>query len=316
MEKLTLLFSLLFSLNSYTQEVKSFNLKDFEGKKIISLFKSTTELRGSYDGITSSTNQYHTISRSIQFKGKDDKTLVDKIISNIKVKVENVVTFEGEEFDTDKKFDRSSMASLIYGTYDEFINKPFTTLYNQQNECVDTLKDFKENNFYFNTAWSDRMIPYLQEDFLGFLQMSLPSESEWKVGQTWQQVLKRKTGMVTKNENIVNTYTVKSITGNDVLLEIKGVNIPDKVMIRKVDGYVNNTLKGGKTTNSNDKINYTIEQKSDYQGILKVDARNNFISKLEITDSFIRKVYEQDKSVSGPESTYIITIENTLEDMK
>jgi hypothetical protein len=313
MKKLTLLLQFsIISLCGFAQVVKPFNLTDFEGKKIVSLLKSTSELRGSFDGMPSSTNQYHTVRRSIAFKSKDDKILADKIISNIKVKIENVVTFEGEEFDTDKKFDRSSMATLIYGRYDEFMDKPFTVLYTNQGNCVDTLTDFLENTFYFNVAWNDGKIPYLQEEFLGFLQMSLP-QSEWKVGQTWQQVLKRKLGMVTKNENIVNNYTVKSIIGNELTIEVKGVNIPEQVMIRRSDGYVSNDAK---KINTNSKINYTVEQKSDYQGIIKVDLRNNFISKLEITNSFVRKIYEQDKSVSGPESTYTITIENTLEDLK
>ena len=316
MKKFSLLLQFsIISICSFSQEVRPFNLKNFQGKKILSLFKSTTELRGSYESSPSVTNQYHTISRSISFKGKEDKILVDKTISNLKIKIENIVTFEGEEFDTDKKFDRSSMASMVYGKYDEFVNKPFTTIYTQQNKCIDTLRDFNENNFYFNTAWSDGMLPYLQEDFLGLFQMSSP-QNEWKVGQIWQQVLTRKSGMVTKNENILNTYTVKSIIENEITIEIKGVNIPEQVMIKRVDGYVNNTLKDDKKVNSNDKIKYTIEQKSDYQGLIKVDLRNNFISKLEITNSFVRKIYEKDRPVSGPESTYMITIENTLEDLK
>jgi hypothetical protein len=315
MKKLTLLLSFLVCLNGFSQTVKPFNLKDFEGKKIVSLFKSTTEIRGSLQNVpVLGTNQYHTVSRSMSFLKNDEKVLVDKSISNVKVKVENVVTLEGEEFDTDKKFDRSSMSSMVYGQYDKFIHKPFKMIYDFQNKRIDTLSNFKENNFYFDTAWSDGMVPYLQEDFIGFFQLSLPKE-EWKIGQTWQQILVRKSGMVTKNENIVNTYTVKSIIGSEITLEVKGVNTPEQIMINRTDGYVENKLDN-KKANSNDKINYTVEQKTDYQGIIKFDLKNNFINKLEIGDSFVRKIQEKDKPIVGPEITHSITIENTLEDLK
>ncbi len=315
MKKLTLLLSFLVCLDGFTQTVKPFNLKDFEGKKIVSLFKSTTEIRGSLQNVPAlGTNQYHTISRSISFLKKDEKTLVDKSISNVKVKVENVVTLEGEEFDTDKKFDRTTMSSMVYGQYDKFILKPFKMIYDFQNKRVDTLSNFKENNFYFDAAWSDGMMPYLQEDFIGFFQLSLPT-GDWKIGQTWQQILVRKSGMGTKNENIINSYTVKSIIGSEITLEVKGVNTPGQIMLNRTDGYVENKLDNRKA-NSNDKVNYTVEQKTDYQGIIKLDSKNNFINKLEIGDSFVRKIQEKDKPLVGPEVTHSITIENTLEDLK
>ena len=315
MKKFNLLILLLslFCRSSFTQTVTPFNLKDFEGKKIISLFKSTTEFRGSLPSVPALvSNQYHTISRYITIRNSGEKILVDKVISNVKIKMENIVTFEGEEFDTDKKFDRSSMSTMVYGKYDDVINKPLSISYSKKNEIIDTLKDFKGNNVYFGRAWGDEMIPFLQENLIGFFQLSIPQE-EWKVGLTWQQTLKRKSGMVTRNENITNVYTVKYIDDKEITLEVKGINIPEQVMIKRSDGYISNNSK---TVNTNEKINYTIEQKSDYIGTIKLNPKNNFINKLEISDSFVRKIFEKDKPTTGPETTYNITIENTLEDLK
>ena len=316
MKNLALLLSLLFYTNSFAQVVKPFNLKDFEGKKIVSLFKSTTEIKSGFPDLPfAPTNQHHTVNRSISFQKKGENFLVQKVLSKVHIDIENMVTLEHDEFDTEKKFDRHEMATMVYGRYDSFINKPFKMIYNPQYSRIDTLSNFKYDNFYFETAWSDNVIPFLQENFLGFFQMSLPSETEWKVGQKWEQVIKRKEGPTTKNENIVNTYVVKSIKDNEITLAVSGVNIPEQSIYKRSDGYVNNTLKNNKMASTN-KINYTIEQKATYEGIITLDAKNNFIQKLEISKNSYKKITLKDSPVSGPEEDFTITIENTLEDLK
>lgn len=318
MKKISLLLPLLLSsICSISQNIKPFNLKDFEGKKIVSLFTSTVEMRGNLPGVKAiSTNQYHTVMRSISFQNKGNDIVVDKIISNVKVKIQNVVTMEGEEFDTDKKFDRSSMASMIYGKYDNFIDKPFKLLYNQENHCKDTLADLERNNYNFNIAWGSLMMPFLQEDWIGFFQLSAPKEEAWKEGLTWQQILKRKDGQITKNENIINTYSVISIKGNEINIAFKGQNIPEQIMHKRGDGYVYNTLQGDKKANYNEEISYSIEQKADYEGSIKLDSRNNMILKMDVKTNMVKKIREKDSSVTGPETSYSVTIENTLEDLK
>ena len=318
MKKVSLILALLL-LHYITicQVVKPFNLKDFEGKKIVSLFKSTTEIKSSFPGLPfAPTNQYHTIYRTISFHQKEKNTLVEKTISKLNVDIENLVTLEHHEFDTDKKFDRTSEASMVYGRYDNFINKPFKMIYNSQCSRIDTLSNFKYDNFYFETAWSDNTIPYLQEDFLGFFQMSLPVEPIWKVGLNWEQTIKRKDGPTTKNENIINSYTVKSIKDDEIILEVKGLNIPEQSMYKRSDGYVNNNLKNKSVVMNNDKINYTIEQKATYEGTIKLDAKNNLIKKIEINKNSYKKIFIKDSTASGPEENITITIENTLEDLK
>jgi hypothetical protein len=316
MKKISLVLALtLFCFSAMSQTVKPFSLKDFEGKKIVSLFKSTTELRGNYDGMPSSTNQYHTINRSISFQRKGENFLVQKVLSKIHIDIENMITLEHDEFDTEKKFDRNRMASMVYGRYDTFVGKPYKMIYTPQIKRIDTLSNFTYDNFYFDMAWGDDMLPYLQESFVGFFQISLPKESEWKVGQTWEHTLEREKGSVSKNENIINTYTVKSINNNEVILEIKGINIPDKVMYKRSDGYVTNKLKDINVTTT-DKINYTIEQKAEYTGIVKLDSKNNFIQKIDISTNSSKKIMVKDSPPSGPETAYIVTIENTLEDLK
>ena len=316
MKKLTLLLSLLVYMNSFAQIVKPFNLKDFEGKKITSLFKSTTEIKSGFPDLPfAPTNQHHTINRLISFQKKGENFLVQKVLSKVHIDIENMVTLEHAEFDTEKKFDRHEMATMVYGRYDNFINKPFKMIYNPQYSRIDTLSNFKYDNFYFEMAWSDNMIPFLQENFLGFFQMSLPSELEWKVGQKWEQVIKRKDGQTTKNENIINTYVVKSIKDDEITLAVSGVNIPEQSMYKRNDGYVTNKLKDSNVTTT-DKINYTIEQKATYEGLIKLNPKNNFIQKMEMSKNSYKKITLKDSLASGPEEDYTITIENTLEDLK
>ncbi len=316
MKKLTLLLSLLVYLNSYAQMVKPFNLKDFEGKKIVSLFKSTTELKGSYPGVFAvPTNQYHTVNRTISFQKENQNFLVQRVLNKVHIDIENMVTLERNEFDTEKKFDRHEMATVIYGRYDTFINKPFKIIYNPQYVRIDTLSNFTYDNFYFEIAWSDNTIPVLQENFIGLFQMSLPSETEWKVGQKWEQIIKRKVGQSTRNETIVNSYVVKAIKDDEITLSVNGVNIPEQSIYQRSDGYVNNTLKDSKVTTT-DKINYTIEQKATYEGLIKLNPKNNFIRKLEISENSYKRITLKDSPVAGPEEDYTITVENTLEDLK
>jgi hypothetical protein len=317
MKKLSLILALLlFHFPIFSQMIKPFNLKDFEEKKIVSLFKSTTELKGSFPGVFAvPTNQYHTINRTISFQKEKENFLVQRVLNKVHIEIENMVTLERNEFDTERRFDRHEMATMIYGRYDTFINKPFKIIYNPQYVRIDTLSNFTYDNFYFEIAWSDNMIPVLQERFLGFFQMSQPTEPEWKVGQKWEQVIKRKVGPSTKNEIILNTYVVKSIKDDEITLEVSGVNIPEQSIYQRSDGYVNNTLKDNKAT-ATDKINYTIEQKATYEGIIKLDAKNNFIKKMEVSKNSYKKITLKDSPVSGPEEDFTITIENTLEDLK
>ena len=317
MKKVSLVLA-LFLLYHITicQVVKPFSVKDFEGKKIVSLFKSTTEIKGGYPGVyVAPTNQYHTINRTITFQPIKSNTLVEKSISKINIDHENLVTLERHEFDTDRKFDRPSEYSMVYGKYDNFINKPFKMIFNNQNVRVDTLTNFKDDNSAFDRAWSDDRLPFLQEYLLGLVQMSLPTEPEWRVGQTWEQVIKRKIGATTKNETITNKYTVKLIVKDDIIIEVKGENIPEMVMYKRSDGYVSNTLKDGKPVTT-DKINYTIEQKATYEGVIKLDSRNNFIQKMDfITDGY-KRIFVKDSPPSGPENVFKVFIENKLEDLK
>lgn len=312
----TILALVLFYCPIFSQVVKPFNLKDFEGKKIVSIFSSTTEIKSGFPDLPFvPTNQYHKINRSIVFKVDNNNTLVERMLHRVQIDIENMVTLERDEFDTEKKFDRHEMATMVYGRYDNFIDKPFKTIYNSQYSRIDTLSNFKYDNFYFDMAWSDGMIPFLQENFLGFFQMSLPSEFEWKVGQRWEQIIKRKEGLTTKNETIVNNYVVKSIKDNEITLEVKGVNIPEQSMYKRSDGYINNTLKDNKLT-ATDKIDYTIEQKATYEGIIKLDAKDNFIQKMEISKNGYKKIFLKDSPESGPEENCTIIINNKLEDLK
>ena len=317
MKKLSLVLALLV-LHHITicQVVKPFNLKDFEGKKIVSLFKSSVEMRGDYpDAYVAPTNQYHTVNRSISFQKSNENTLIEKILNRVNISVENMVTLERDEFDTDKRFDRHEMATMVYGRYDKVVDRPYKMIYNPQIKRIDTLSNFTYDNFYFDMASCDYMLPVLQDEFTGFFQMSLPTEPEWKIGQTWQQTILRKSGIVAKNENITNTYTVKAINNDVITLEVKGINIPEQVIYKRSDGYVNNTLKDNKTTTT-DKITYKIEQKSGYEGTIKLDAKTNFILKLEIVMNNLKKIQLKDKSPAGPEIAYIVSIENKLEDLK
>ena len=317
MKKVSLVLA-LFLLHHITicQVVKPFNLKDFEGKKIVSLFKSTTESKSTYPGFPfQPTNQYNTVDRTISFKQTDNHTLVQKIIKNVNIDSENLVSLEHRIFDTNKKFDRSEAESMIYGRYDNFIDKPFQMVFNNQNKRIDTLLNFKNDNNAFIRAWSDEKLPFLQENWLGLLQMSLPTETEWKVGQTWVQTIRREQGAATKNETITNTYTVKSINNDIIVLSVKGINIPDQVIYKRSDGFVNNTLKDNKIT-ATDKINYTIEQKAAYEGTIKLDAKNNFIQQMEFSSNIYKKISVKDSPTSGPEENFIVTIENKLEDLK
>ena len=317
MKKLALLFQFcIISLCGFSQEVKSFSLKDFEGKKIISLFKSTNELKGSFPGVPLvPTNQYHTVNRSISFQKKENNILAQKTIYKVNIDVENMVTMDHREFDTDRKFDRTMEQSMVYGKYDNFVSKPFVMVYSNQNKRIDTLTNFKENNFYFDMAWGDNSLPFLQEDWIGIFQISLPKEN-WKVGQTWQQIIHRKQGMATKNELITNTYTVKSISNDVIILDFKGVNIPEQVIYKRSDGFVKNMVKDSSVVSKNDKINYTVKQQMDSEGIIRLDAKDNLVIKMEISTVGFKKIDIKDSPSSGPETTYKVTIENTLEDLK
>lgn len=318
MKKVSLISALLL-LHHITicQIVKPLNLKDFEGKKIVSLFKSTTEVRGGWPGIyIAPTNQYQTVKRSITFqKTESNNIFVQKIISNVNIDSENMTTSEHRIFDTDRKFDRTDIQSTVYGVYDHFINKPFKNTFDNQGKRNDTLTNFKTDNSYFMRAWGDDKLPFLQDHFLGFLQMSLPTETIWKVGQTWENMIKRENGAATKNEIITNTYTVKSINDDIVIIELKGVKIPGLVMYNKADGYVTNTLKNSNVT-SNANIKYTVEQKATYEGIIKLDSKINFIQMIEIKMNEYKKIFMKDSPTSGPEDSFIVTIENKLEDLK
>lgn len=306
----------IIPLISSSQIVKPFNLKDFEGKKIVSLFKSTTELKGSYPGLSATpTNQYHTVNRYLIFQNDKNNSIIKKVVSRVNIGIENMANFEKQEFDTDRKFDRSMEATMVYGKYDKSINKPYVTVYNNQNKRIDTLSNFKDDNFYFDIAWGDDMLPFLQEDLLGIFQISLP-KTGWQIGQSWNQVIQRKTGMVTKNETITNTYTVKSINNDEVILEIRGINIPEQVMYKMSHGYVGNTLKDNKIVNKNEKINYTIEQKADYEGTIKLNMKNNMVLKMAIKTNSFKRIHTKDNPTEGPESSIEVTIENTLEDLK
>ena len=307
----------MISISSFTQIIKPFNLKDFEGKKIVSLFKSTSEVRGGWPGIyIAPSNQYQTVKRSLTFRKTDDNNIaVEKIINNVNVDTENILTLEHRIFDTDRKFDRTDAQSTVYGRYDTFIDKPFKMVFDNQNLRIDSLKNFKQDNLYFNFAWADNKLPFLQEYFLGFVQMSLPSETTWRVGQTWEQIIKREKGAATKNEIITNTYTVKTINNDEVLLEVKGVKIPGLVMYNNEDGFVINTLKNSKAVTDN-KFKYTVEQKATYEGTIKLDIKNNFVKNLYITMNEYKKIVMKDSPTSGPEDNFSVTIENTLEDLK
>lgn len=116
MKKFSLLLPLLLSsICSISQNIKPFNLKDFEGKKIISLFKNNIEIRGGWPGIpTAPTNQYHTINRSVSFEHEENNTFVKKIIYKVNIDVENLMTLEHREFDTERKFDRSIWSNHLY----------------------------------------------------------------------------------------------------------------------------------------------------------------------------------------------------------
>ena len=307
---------ILFYYPTFSQVLRPFNLKDFEGRKIVSLFKCTVEMRGSSPGVNAApTDQYHTVNRSISFQKINENILIQKILYRVNISSENLVTLDRDEFDTKKRFDRHEMATMVYGRYDKVIDKPYKMVYNPQVKRIDTLSNFAYDNFYFDRAWSDHMLPILQDDFIGFFQMSLPLGKEWKVGETWQQIFVQKSGMVTKNENITNTYIVKAINNDVITLEVKGINIPEQVMYKRTDGYVNNALKDSKASIT-EKVNYKIEQKSAYEGTIKLDAKNNFIIKLEVTANNLKKIQLKDSPSAGPETTYNITIENTLEDLK
>lgn len=87
-------------------------------------------------------------------------------------------------------------------------------------------------------------------------------------------------------------------------------------MYKRSDGYVNNTLKDNKNNVINDKINYTVEQKTQYEGTIKINSKNNMVLKMEISTNAFKRIHQKDMPISGPESTDTITIENTLEDLK
>jgi hypothetical protein len=86
-------------------------------------------------------------------------------------------------------------------------------------------------------------------------------------------------------------------------------------MYKRSDGYINNTLKDNKLT-ATDKIDYTIEQKATYEGIIKLDAKDNFIQKMEISKNGYKKIFLKDSPESGPEENCTIIINNKLEDLK
>ena len=317
MKKITLLLSLTLSFFfGIAQTVKFSNVKNFENKKITSLFKSTSEIRGGWPGVyIAPSNQYQTVKRSVVFQNIGNSISLEKIIHNVNIDTENLVTLEHRIFDTERKFDRTDAQSTVYGMYDYFIDKPFKMIFNGQNIRVDSLTNFEKDNTFFYSAWGDEKLPFLQEHFLGYIQMNLPSETTWKVGQTWENIIKKDRSGTTKNETITNTYTVKSIDNDDVILEVKGVKIPDLVMFYKEDGFVNNTLKNSKTT-INDKVKYSVEQKATYEGTIRLDIKNNFIKTMTISTNEYKKIFMKYSPSSGPETNFKVTIENTLEDLK
>ncbi|MDH4460038.1 MAG: hypothetical protein QE277_01350 [Flectobacillus sp.] len=317
MKKNILLFLLLFiPFVDFSQSLKPFNLADFEGKKITSTFKSTTEIRGGWPGIyVAPTNQYHTVHRSIAIRKKEDNWFIEKLLSKINIIVENTVTKETGEYDSDKKFDRPMEVSMVYGMYDKFINKPYQMIYDKGGKRIDTLGNFKDYNFYYDYAWDNKMLPYIQENWVGIFQISHPTVV-WAVGQTWQQTLTKRSEGKPQKELLTSTYKVKSIENNTVLIEFKVVDIPEFVSYKAEDGYINNSLKDNKGINVDKDINYTIEQKSVYEGTILCDSQTNLILKMIITNNEYKKIYIKDSPPSGREYSEQVTIENTLEDLK
>ena len=322
MKKNVLLFLLLFTpFINFSQSLKPFNLADFEGKKIISTFKSTSELRGELPEIyMAPTNQYHTVNRTISIRKKEDTWLVEKMLSKINILVENMITHEGGEYDSERKFDRVMEVSMVYGMYDKFINKPYRMVYDKVGKRIDTLANFGDYNFYYDYAWDNKMPPYVQEDWVGIFQISHPT-GDWKVGQTWQQTLtltKETEWKRPNKERLTSTYTVKSIDNNKVLLALDIIHIPELTMYKHADGYVNNSFRevASNYVNPNKDIDYTIGNKHVYKGTILFDSLTNLVLKMDIDINWTEEILIKDAPPSGRNSTKHFTIENRVEDLK
>jgi len=304
---------------NFSQSLKPFNLADFEGKKIISTFKSTTEIRGGWPGIyMAPTNQYHTVNRTISIRKKEENWFVEKLLSKIKIVVEGALTLESEEYDSEKKFDRPMGISMVYGKYDRFINKPYQMIYSKQGKRIDTLSNFNDYNFYYDFTWDNKSLPYIQEDWVGIFQISHPTTA-WAVGQTWQQNLTQITEFNRPNKEVLTTiYTVKSIENNKVLLELSITDIPELVKYNHSDGYINNSLKDtpSKYVNPKKDINYKMEKKNVYEGTILFDSQTNLILNMVLKRTSNQRVTIKDTSPSDLDVTEQVTIENKIEELK
>ena len=265
-----------------TNAQNNIDLSSFGDKKIVSVVETSSQSRkigeddkNSRTEMIINENVRKTLNQQeISIKQRDNYSLVNVQIT--KIKSETNINGTENNYDSDNPFERGEFATALGNQYDSFINKTLSLKCNKKGNIIDTVS----KNINLKKVKSNA-IPNLSENKLwANIFINSPNNFDWKIKNTWTDSL------LVDGVSTVNQYEIQAIKTNIVTLKINGYSIPPKPSGTKYG-----------TSQDGTSINLITE----YEGIITVDTKNNFIVEINLnkrTESEIKIMNLSTKNLS------------------
>lgn len=294
MKTLILLFLLALNFNILGQSNRTLDLHLFLDKKIVSNVKIFTHENDTRNSggccLFAQATTKMIITKMFKLNKKNsNEIIVMKELSRLTAEFDK--NYEGGDYDSDNSFDRESSINIGYSQFDKMVKKPLQYHFNFNGKRLDTLKsELSYEDSYLDKIFNGQVFThYLNYYWSEVFQIPVPSTLE--VGAIF------KDHYLGVKSDLINNYTVVSIKNNEILLKIKGVRIPKKILEEK--RFDTKEFISGRNI---------------YEGTILFDSNNMMIKELNINNRRENTNYNTKGSFNFVESQDI-SIQNNLQDI-